>query len=245
MVKRATTLLLAMLLVVGMFSNIPAKAQVATPSQTEITVSGVPAGTTSLAIPVTVDTSVVTLGGASSSVSGSLVVVGSMSEGIGIVSTSGDLPASFTVSAQFTGVAVGTSAVTLGIVADMIGGTAIAGVTATSPTSSVTVASSSTTTSSTSGSTGSGTLTPDTFTIMITGEAVKQTSALNVTIAFGDSSIAQLSTGVTVSGTGITSILTDANTTTNVLSAVWSGTSTDGTVTITGMLAPGTMGGTT
>ncbi len=246
MVKKATLCVLAMLLVVGMFFNIPAKAQVATPTQAVITVSGVPTGTTSLAIPVTVDTSIVTIGSASSSVSGTLVVVGSMSEGIGIVSTTGDLPASFTVTAGLTGVAVGTSTVTLGAVADMIGGTAIAGATAVSDTSSVTVASSSSTTSSTSSSTGGGALTPDTFTIMITGEAIKQTSAVNVTVAFGDSSIATLNTaGITVTGTGVSQLLTDANATTNVISAVWSGTSTDGVVTITGMLLPGTMGGTT
>ena len=239
-----------MLLVVGMFSNIPAKAQVATPSQAVITVSGVPANTTSLAVEVTVDSAVITLGSPSTSVSGALGISGG--NGVGVVATSGSLPASVTITVPLTGVAAGTSMITIGAVKNTLAGTGVAlvGATAVSDISSVTVASSSTTTSSTtssttSGSTGSGTVTPDTFTIMITGEAVKQTSALNVTVAFGDSSIAKLATGATVSGTGITSILTDANTTTNVLSAVWSGTSTDGVVTITGMLAPGTMGGTT
>ncbi len=248
MVKRATLFVLAMLLVFGITLNNEASAQVATPNQTVITVSGVPTGTTSLAVPVTVDTAVVKLGTASSSVSGALVVVGSMSEGIGIVSTTGDLPASFTITGALTGVTAGTSAVTLGAVADMLGGTAIAGATAASSVSSVTVASSSTSTSSTSStsSTGGGALDKSTFTIMITGEAIKGTSAVNVTSAFADTSIATIdTTGITVTGTGISQLLTDANASTGVISAVWSGTSTDGTITISGKLKPGSMAGTT
>jgi len=245
MVKKATLCVLAMLLVVGMFFNIPAKAQVATPTQAVITVSGVPAGTVSLAVPITVDTSIITLGSPTTGVSGAVPIPGG--NGVGIFTTdAAGLPASFTLTVPFTGVAVGTSTVILGAVADMIGGTAIAGATAVSDTASVTVASSSSTTSSTSSSTGGGALTPDTFTIMITGEAIKQTSALNVTVAFGDSSIATLDTaGITVTGTGISQLLIDASASTNVISAVWSGTSTDGSVTISGMLKPGTMGGTT
>lgn len=244
MVKRATSLVFAMLLATGMLLNIPAKAQVATPSQAVITVSGVPDNTTSLAVEVTVDSSVITLGSPSTSVSGALGISGG--NGVGVVATSGNLPSSLTITVPLTGVAAGTSMITIGAVKDTLAGTGVAltGATAVADISSVTVASSSTTTS-TSGTTGSGTLSTDTFTIMVSGEAVKQTSALNVTVAFGDSSIAVLDTGVTVSGTGISSLLTDVNTTTNLLSAVWSGTSTDGTVTITGMLKPGTMGGTT
>ncbi len=250
MVKRATSLVLALLLLTGIYSNIPAKAQVtATPTQAVITVSGVPANTTNLAVEVTVDSSVVTLGGASTSASGAIAASGS--NGVGVVSTTGSLPDSFTITVGLTGVAVGTSAVTLGNVKDTLGssGVVISGVTAMADTSSVTVASSSTTTSSTtssSSSTGGGTLSTDTFTIMVTGEAVKQTTALNVTLAFADSSIAQLdTTGVTVTGSGITQLLTNSDSATSVVSAVWSGTSTDGTVTITGKLKPGTMGGTT
>lgn len=245
MVKRATTFVLAMLLIVGMFLNIPAKAQVATPSQAVITVSGVPANTTSLAVEVTVDSSVITLGSPTTDVSGALGISGG--NGVGVVATSGSLPASVTITVPLTGVAPGTSMITIGGVKDTLAATGVAltGATAMADISSVTVASSSTTTSSTSSSTGGGALDKSTFTIKVTGEAVKQTSALNVTVAFGDSSIVALDTGATVSGTGITSILTDANTTTNVLSAVWSGTSTDGVVTITGKLKPGTKGGTT
>ena len=245
MVKRITSSLLVMMLLTGLFSlNVPAKAQVATPSQAVITVSGVPANTTSLAVEVTVDSSVITLGSPTTNVSGALGISGG--NGVGVVATSGSLPATVTITVPLTGVAAGTSMIAIGAVKDTLAasGVALAGATAMADISSVTVASSSTSTSSTS-STGGGALDKDTFTIMVTGEAVKQTSALNVTVAFGDSSIVQLDTGATVSGSGISSLLTDVNTTTNVLSAVWSGTSTDGTVTLTGKLKPGTMGGTT
>lgn len=246
MVKRATSFMFAMLLAVGMFLNIPAQAQVATPSQAVITVSGVPASTQGLAVEVTVDSSVVTLGSPTATATGVTLLGVPGNNGVGAIvgDINSFIPSSVTLTVPLVGVAAGTSMITIGNVLDKIGGTALAGATAMADISSVTVASSSTSTSSTS-STGGGALDKDTFTIMVTGEAVKQTSALNVTVAFGDSSIVQLDTGATVSGSGISSLLTDVNTTTNVLSAVWSGTSTDGTVTITGKLKPGTMGGTT
>ena len=255
MVKKVTCMLV-MLLFCGLIALTctEAKAQTASPSQAVITVSGVPTGTAGLAVGVTVDTAVVTLSSsASSDVSGSLVVVDSMSAGVGIINTSGNLPASFTITAPFTGVAAGTSMVSVGNVLDMLGGTAIAGAMATVNISSVTVASSSSTssTSSTSSSSSSSTggaggmLSADTFTITVTGDAVKQTSALNVTLAFSDSTVANLATGVSLMGTGATQLLTDVNVGTGVITAVWDGTITDGMATITGMLTAGSMAGTT
>ena len=248
MVKRATSGVLVLLLLFGLFTfNWPiTKAQTASPSQAVITVSGVPASTNGLAVEVTVDTSIVKLGSsATSDVSGSLVVVDGMSAGVGIISTSTALPASFTITVPFDGVAAGTSMVTVGNVLDMLGGSAIAGASAMADVSSVTVASSSTSTSSTSSTGGAGgMLSSDTLTITINGQSVNQTSALNVTVAFSDPTVAQLDTGVTFMGTGAAQLLTDVNATTGVLTAVWSGNITDGVATITGMLKPGTMGGT-
>ena len=254
MVKKATSGVLVMLLLFGLFSfciGPSAKAQVATPSKAVITVSGVPSGTTGLAVEVTVDTSIVTLSSsATSSVSGALVVVGSMSEGVGIIGTSGNLPTSFTIDAPLTGVANGTSMLTVGMVLDMLGGTAITGASAAVDKSSVAVASSSSTsttssTSSTSSSGAGGMLSADSFTVTIDGAGVGQTSALNLTVAFTDSAVATLDTGVTFMGTGATQLLTDVNPTTGVLTAVWSGTITDNKAVITGMLKPGSKGGTT
>lgn len=249
MVNKATSGMLAMLLMLVLFgfNNLSAKAQTASPSEAVITVSGVPTGTQGLAVEVTVDTAVVTLGSASSSVSGALVVTGSMSEGVGLISTSGDLTASFTVTVPFTGVAVGTSMVAVGQVLDMLGGTPITGASAMVDVSSVTVASSSSTTSSSSSSStggAGGMLSADTFTVTVTGEAVNATNALNVTVQFSDPAVVSLDTGVTFMGTGATQLLTDVNATTGILTAVWDGTITDGQAVITGMLKAGTMGGT-
>ncbi|MBI1858570.1 MAG: hypothetical protein HYR97_05600 [Candidatus Melainabacteria bacterium] len=249
MIRKVASVVLVMMLVFGSYANIQAEAQTASPSTATITVSGVPTGTNSLAVEVTVDSSVLTLSSASSDVSGSLAVTGA--EGVGIVSTSGDLPASFTVTVNLGGVAAGTSMVTVGMVLDMIGGTEIAGASASSDVSSVTVSGSGSTssTSSTSSSSTSGVpgnLDNDTLTVTITGDAVNTANALNVTIAFGDSSIAQLaSANPTFMGTGATQLLTAADSATGVLTAVWDGTVTDNAVTLTAMLAAGAMAGTT
>ncbi|MBI3591299.1 MAG: hypothetical protein HY094_08000 [Candidatus Melainabacteria bacterium] len=251
MVNRATLGVLIMLLLFGLFGfNWPAaKAQVATPAQATITVSGVPTGTKGLAVEVTVDTAVVTLdSSASSSVSGALVVTGSMSEGVGVISTSSDLPASFTITAPFKGVTAGTSMVSVGKVLDMIGGTAIAGASAMVDVSSVSVASSSTSTSSSSSSStsgGAGKLSTDTITVTINGAPVDATNALNVTLAFSDAGVVSLDTGVTFMGTGATQLLTDVDTTKNVLTAVWNNNTTDGKAVLTAMLKAGSMAGTT
>ena len=82
MIKRATSGVFVVLLLAGLYMmnlGLAVKAQTASPSEAVITVSGVPSGTSGLAVEVTVDTSVVTLSSsASSSVSGALGVVGSM-----------------------------------------------------------------------------------------------------------------------------------------------------------------------
>ena len=244
MVKKVTLGML-MLLLFGIiaFNLQVAKAQTASPSQAVITVSGVPSGTTGLAVEVTVDTAVVTLGSASSDVSGGLVVVGSMSEGVGVIGTSGDLPTSFAITLPLTGVASGTSMVAVGNVLDMLGGTVIAGASASVDVSSTTVSGTAPTPTPPPSGPG-GNLSADTFTVTINGDAVNATNALNITIGISDSTVVALNTGVTFMGTGATQLLTDVNTTTNILTAVWDGSITDGAAVITGMLKPGTMAGT-
>jgi hypothetical protein len=250
MIRKVASVVLVMMLVLGSYANIPAEAQTASPSTATVTVSGVPTGTSSLAVEVTTDASVLTLSSASTDVSGALAVTGA--EGVGIVSTSGDLPESFTVTVTLGGVADGTSALTVGMVLDMIGGTEITGASASSDVSSVTVSgdgggSTTSSTSSTSSSSGvPGNLDADTITVTITGEAVNTGNALNVTIAFGDSSIATLaSDNPTFAGTGATQLLTATDTATGVLTAVWDGTVTDNTVVLTAMLDAGATAGTT
>lgn len=243
MVKKVTSGVVMMLLLLALFGfNLATKAQTASPSQAVITVSGVPTGTSGLAVEVTVNTAVVTLGSATSDVSGGLVVVGSASEGVGIISTSGDLPASFTITVPLTGVASGTSSVAVGNVLNKLGGIAITGASATVDISSTTVSGTAPTPTPPPSGAG-GNLSADTFTVTINGDAVNGTNALNVTIGISDSSAVALNTGVTFMGTGATQLLTDVNTTTNVLTAVWDGLITDGQAIITGMLKPGTMAG--
>ncbi len=249
MVRKATLgMFLTLLVLVCLGTSITAaNAQTATPSQAVITVSGVPTGTTGLAVSVTVDTSVVTLGSASTSVSGGLAVTGSMSEGVGIISTSGDLPASFTITVPFTGVVAGTSMVTVGSVLDMIGGTAIAGATAALDVSSVTVASSTSSTSTTSSSSstgGTGMLSADTVTITIDGQALASTNAVNVTLAFGTTGVASVDTASpTFMGTGATQLLTSISG--NVVTVVWDGAVTDNKIVLTAMLKAGSVSGST
>ena len=251
MVKKATSGVLVMLLLIGFFGfNWPkVQAQTATPSQAVITVSGVPTGTKGLTVEVTVDTAVITLGSASTDVSGALAASDSMSAGVGVLNFSGDLPASFTITVPLVGVAAGMSSIAVGNVLNKLGGTAIAGAMASVSLSSVTVASSSTTTSSSTSSTSSsggagGALSSDTISIAINGTAVNDTSALNVTISFSDSAVASLDTaGVDVMGNGITKLLTEVMG--DVITGVWSGNTTDGAVTISAMLKPGSKAGST
>ena len=248
MIKRATSGVFVVLLLAGLYMmnlGLAVKAQTASPSEAVITVSGVPSGTSGLAVEVTVDTSVVTLSSsASSSVSGALAVVGSISESVGIISTSGELPASFTITVPFTGVTEGMSSVVVGQVLDMLGGTPITGASATVDVNSVTIGSSSSSSTSSSGGGPGGNLSADTFTVTIDGDALAATNALNVTISFSDPNAVQLDSGVTFMGTGASQLLTDVDTMTNVLTVVWDGTISDNRAVITGMLKAGTQAGT-
>lgn len=247
MIKKATLGMLVMLLLVGLIgiNKLDANAQTASPSQTVITVSNVPTGTKALAVEVTVDTAVIKLGSASSNVSGALVVVGSNSEGIGVIATSGDLPASVTLTVPLTGVAEGTSMFSVGMVLDMIGGTEIVGASAVVDVSSISVAAGGGPTPTPAPSGPGGMLSADTITVSVNGQSVNETNAINVTLTFSDSAVASLDSGVTFMANGATQLLTDVNTTTNVLTAVWDGTITDGVATITAMLKAGSKAGST
>lgn len=251
MIKKLTSGMLVLALMFGSFANISAEAQTASPSSAEITVSGVPTGTKSLAVAITFDAGVLSLSSASTSVSGALAVTGA--EGVGIVKTDGDLPDSFTITVNLGGKAEGTSAFTVGDVLDKIGGTALAGASASSNVSSVTVSGednggSSTSTSTSSGSTGGvgGALDNDTVTVTITGADVNTATALNVTLAFGDSAVAMLSSdNPTFMGAGATQLLTSSDPDSGVLTVVWDGTITDNVAVITAMLEAGSKAGTT
>lgn len=244
MVKRATLCasMVLLLFVLG-FSFLQAEAQTASPSQAVISVSGVPTGNMGAAVEVTVNTAVVKLGSsASTDVSGGLVVVDSMSLGVGIISFDADLPASFMITVPLEGVSEGSSALSVGNVLDMLGGTALTGASASVDVSSVTVGA--------GGGPGTdtgagGNLSADTFTVTITGDSVNTGMALNVTVAFTDSSVVSLDSGVTFMGTGATQLLTNVDADTGVLSVVWDGAISDNQAVITGMLKPGSMAGTT
>lgn len=245
MVKRATfcASMMLLLFVLG-FSYLQAEAQTASPSQAVISVSGVPTGNMGAAVEVTVNTSVVKLGSsASTDVSGGLVVVDSMSAGVGIISFDADLPASFMITVPLEGVSEGSSALSVGNVLDMLGGTALVGASASVDVSSVTVGAGGGTPPPDTGA--GGNLSADTFTITITGDSVNTGMALNVTVAFTDSSVVTLDSGVTFMGTGATQLLTNVDADTGVLSVVWDGAISDNQAVITGMLKPGSMAGTT
>lgn len=81
----------------------------------------------------------------------------------------------------------------------------------------------------------------ETFVVNLTGNSLNTTSALNVTVNISPS--AQLDSGITFKANGASLLLSDVNATTNLITVVWSGTVTDGKVTITGMLKPGTIAG--
>lgn len=244
MVKRATLCasMVLLLFVLG-FSFLQAEAQTASPSQAVISVSGVPTGNMGAAVEVTVNTAVVKLGSsASTDVSGGLVVVDSMSLGVGIISFDADLPASFMITVPLEGVSEGSSALSVGNVLNMLGGTALTGASASVDVSSVTVGAG----GGPGPDTGAGgNLSADTFTVTITGDSVNTGMALNVTVAFTDSSVVSLDSGVTFMGTGATQLLTNVDADTGVLSVVWDGAISDNQAVITGMLKPGSMAGTT
>ena len=251
MVRRATLGVFLMLLMLVCFGFVPAaNAQTATPSKAVVTVSGIPAGTTSLAVEVTVDTAVLKLGAVSSD-AGGLGLADGGSKGVAVLLDM-DLPATVKLTVDLTGVASGMSALSVGNVLDMLGadGMAITGAMASVDVSSVTVASSSTsTTSSTSTSSssstgGSGMLSADTITVTINGQALNSTSAVNVTLAFGTAGVATVdTTGLTFMGTGATQLLTEVKG--NVLTAAWDGAITDSKAVLTAMLKAGATGGST
>ncbi|MBI3591683.1 MAG: hypothetical protein HY094_09950 [Candidatus Melainabacteria bacterium] len=120
-------------------SSPPSNNSGVSPSQVVISVSGVPSGTTGLAVPVTVDTSVIKLGPAISGVSNAFAITGAKSEGVGIISTGNSLPSSFTITVPLTGVMPGSSTFSIGVVVDMLGGSIITGASATANASSVIV----------------------------------------------------------------------------------------------------------
>ncbi len=249
MVRKATLgvfLMLLMSICFG-FNFSVANAQTATPSKAVITVSGIPAGTSSLAVEVTVDTAVLKLGAVSSDVGG-LGLADGGSKGVAVLSDM-DLPATVKLTVDLTGVAAGMSSLVVGNVLDMLGsgGVAIAGAMAAVDVSSVAVASSSSTsTSSTSSSSttgGSGMLSADTVTITIDGQALNSTNGANVTLAFGTAGVATVDTaGLTFMGTGATQLLTEVKG--NVLTAAWDGVVSDNKVILTAMLKAGSTGGT-
>ncbi len=103
------------------------------PGRIRINVKNVPEGLSSLAIPLTVDATIVTIKRATSTVNGALVVFGSNSEGVGIVDTKGSLPSKFSISVEFNAVSQGETNVSAGEAVDKIGGEKIEGVVIKSP----------------------------------------------------------------------------------------------------------------
>lgn len=247
MLKKATSGALVMLLLFGLFGiclRPEAKAQTANPSQVVVAVSGVPAGTKSLAVEVTVDTAVIKLGSPTNDL-GALSLADGGSKGVAILSET-DLPSSFSLTVALTAVAVGTSMFALGNVLDMLGGTAIAGAMASVDKDSVVVSAGTTTsTSSTTGGAG-GMLSADAITITITGQPVTQTDALVATVGFGTADVAKLATAKpSFMATGASQLLTDVDPATGDVSAAWTGTITDEVVVLTQMIEAGSMAGTT
>ncbi len=245
MVRRATLGVFSMLLILVCVGFIPAaNAQTATPSKAVITVSGIPAGTKSFAVEVTVDATVLKLGGVLSDSGGAAFSDGG-SKGVGIFSDM-DFPATVKLTVDLTGVTAGMSALSVGNVLDMLGtsGAAITGAMAADDIDLVTVASSTSSSSSSGSSTsGSGMLSADTITITINGQALNSTNGLNVTLAFGTNGVATVDTaGLTFTGMGAIQVLTEVKD--NVLTAAWDGTITDAKVVLTAMLKAGTTGGT-
>ena len=84
----------------------------------------------------------------------------------------------------------------------------------------------------------------DTYTITLTNKDGKTslnspTSALNIKVAPGGQGVSGLDTGVSLKATGATALLTNVDTTTNVITVVWSGGISDGKAIITGKLKQG------
>lgn len=75
-----------------------------------------------------------------------------------------------------------------------------------------------------------------TYTITLSGNDLKSTSGLNITYALSPASGFQLDTGVTFKANGATLLLSNVDTTKNLISLVWTGAITDGVITLTGKL---------
>ncbi len=82
----------------------------------------------------------------------------------------------------------------------------------------------------------------DTFSITVNGSALNTTNALNITVGFNGGT-AQVDSGVSFKGTGATQLLTDVNSTTGLITVVWTGNITDGKATITGKIKAGSKTG--
>ncbi len=84
----------------------------------------------------------------------------------------------------------------------------------------------------------------DTYTITLTNKDGKTslgnpTSGLNIKVAPGGQGVSGLDTGVSLKATGAVGLLTNVDSTTNVITVVWSGGISDGKATVTGMLKQG------
>lgn len=80
----------------------------------------------------------------------------------------------------------------------------------------------------------------DSYSIALSGSALNSTNGLNITVTISGGT-AQLASGATLKASGATQLLSDVNTTTNVISVVWSGAITNGEATISGKLAQGSV----
>lgn len=78
--------------------------------------------------------------------------------------------------------------------------------------------------------------TTSTYTIVLSGGDLKTTSGVNISYVLSPSSGFQLDSGVTFKANGASLLLSNVDTTKNIISLVWSGTITDGVITITGKL---------
>lgn len=82
----------------------------------------------------------------------------------------------------------------------------------------------------------------ETFTITLNGTALNATNALNITVSFAGGT-AELDKGVSLMANGATQLLTDVNSTTKLITVVWTGTITDGKATISGKIKAGSKTG--
>ena len=84
----------------------------------------------------------------------------------------------------------------------------------------------------------------DTYTITLTNKSGKTslnspTTALNIKVTPGGQGVSGINTGVSLKATGATTLLTNVDTTANLITVVWSGGISDGKAIITGTLKQG------